>query len=98
LSQRWILWSYIRAGDWHQRAQWNDDALLSLADDELGSINHSIIITRGQTDSWSRPLENWASILSHLLRLIEAVDGLIGATVLKHISKGSLPQHLPVQW
>jgi len=49
-----------------KRAQWNDNALLSLADDELGSINHSIIITRGKTDSWSRTLENWTSILSHL--------------------------------
>jgi hypothetical protein len=74
------------AGDWHQRAQWSDNALLSLAEDELGSINHSIIIARGLTDSWSRTLENWTSILSHLHRLVEAVDGLIGATVLKHIS------------
>ena len=99
-SQSWILWSCIRACDCHQRAQWSDNAPLCLVDDELGSINHSIIIiiARGQTDSWSRPLENWTSILSHLHRLVEAVDGLIGATVLKHISKGSQPQHLPVQW
>ncbi len=26
-----------------------------------------------------------------------SVDGLIGATVLKHISKGSQPQYLPIQ-
>ena len=30
--------------------------------------------------------------------LVEAVDGSIGATVLKHISKGSQPHHLPKQW
>ncbi len=34
--QSWILWSCIRAGDWHRRAQWSDNALLSLVDDELG--------------------------------------------------------------
>ena len=66
----------------------------SLPDYELDSINHSIIITRGLTDSWSRTLEKWTSILSHLHRLVEAIDGLMGATVLKHISNGSQPQHL----
>ena len=92
-SQSWILWSCIRACDW------SDNAPLNLADDELGSISHSIIIARGQTDSWSRPLENWTSILSHLHRLVEAVDGLIGATVLKRrVDRGASSSVERSQW
>jgi hypothetical protein len=63
----------------------------------LPSIHHLIICLPHIHHIFIHLFSCWSELVTDI-EGVEAVDGLIGATVLKHSSKGSQPQHLPVQW